>query len=236
MILKIKNVEIEVPRISNYILFERPNLVEPQVPKFFIQSQNRWVENPSHPDYVEGLALFQVQVANYAFNKLLENITLKDNSVLLNKEWRKIYKRILQTSKDSEINEVVLFLKNFLIVDDNIKTEIINTVCLTETKVYEFFERFTITRFGENIHKVDLTNTINTGIAYTPVVIGKDLLVNPLDEWTACTSSNMNWERWLNNEYSLDVMALTIAVQRLNKLTQLHSDDEQVKQQNKKKN
>lgn len=238
MILRIKDkefkeVEIEVERISNYLLFDKPAIVEPQIPKFFIQSQNRWVENPSHPDYVEGLQLYQVQLANYAFNLLLKKIKLCDNSILNNKSWKKIYKRIIQSSDEKE-DEIFLFLKNFIFDNDEAKVEVINKICLTETKVYHYFERFVITRFGENIHKVDLTNTINTGIAYNPVIIGKDLLVNPIDEWTACTKSNMNWDKWLNNEYSLETMALTIAIQRLSKLTELHSEDEQAKQQNKK--
>lgn len=233
MLLTVKGIELNLPRISNYILFDKPDIVEPQVPKFFISSQNRWVENASHPDYVEGLQFYQLTLANYAYNLLLSKISLADTNVLHDKKWKTTFKRIQQTSDNPE-DEVFLFIKNFVLDDNESRNLVVNEVCLTESKVYKFFERFGITRFGENIHQIEITNSINTGIAFTPIIIGNDMLVNPIDEWGACTKSNMNWETWLNNGYSLDTMALTIAVQRLNKLTELHSEDEQAKQQNKK--
>ena len=233
MIQTFNQIKIDAPRISNYLLFEKPEFVAPKVPQFFIQSQNRWVENFDHPDYVEGLQLHQVRVANFAYEMLLKRIKLVDPTTLNLTAWKNIYRRIRQL-EDGEDSEEYLYFKYFLFAEKEQQQKLINCCCLTESHVLSHFNRITVTKFGEDIHTVSLSNTINTGIEYTPIIIGNDVLVNPIDEWNACTKSNMNFGSWINNEYDLSVMALTVALYRLNRLAELHAEDEQVKQQNKK--
>ena len=234
MIQIFNQIKVEAPRISNYLLFEKPDFVAPQVPKFFIQSQNRWVENFDHPDYVEGLQVHQARVANFAYENLLRRVNLVDSTVLEVTQWKNIYRRLRQVGNEENEPEEYLYFKYFLFADKKLQQQLINCCCLTESSVLSNFDRITIQKFGENIHTVKPTNTINTGIEYDPIIIGNDVLVNPIDEWNACTKSNMDFGRWVNNEYPLSVMSLTVALFRLNRLTEMHAEDEQVKQQNKK--
>lgn len=232
MLYNLSNCTIDIQRVANYKLYNiEPGIVKPQPPEFFIESQNRTIQNLDHPDYVEGLQLYQIAKVAAINDYIISTFKLvKNNNKQFETYWVKLKKTLIQNDLyDVTKGDDFYFIK-FVLLADNLTT-VIENVCLTESYVLKMFNSIPVLKYGVSIIDSQLQFTIKTGIEYPPVQIGNDILVNPIDEWNACVASGMNWSKWIKNKYSLEEMAVTVAIYRLNRLTELHSQDESIKEQ-----
>jgi hypothetical protein len=126
-------------------------------------------------------------------------------------------------------------LKHIILQSPNDINKIVYSTLLTEALVYEYIGLISITRNGVDILTHGLKNPADAHIEISPITVGAYELVSPLHEYTACIEAKLDWNSWLNNGYELNVMAYTIAIHRLNKLIDIHSQDEIQSQQSKGK-
>lgn len=221
MIVTIKDCELEVTRISNIDIFSADisgTMPEPQVPKFYIEEQDRWVDNPDHPTYHAALSVYYANRTFALFDYILRNYVR-----VVDKNKINIPRNIIKLYPDEDVE--FLFLKHILFEDILDGESMINLITLTETRVYPIFKSIRILRNGMDIHSHDVKNTVNTNIDYEPLIIAGHQLVHPLDEYNACVSSNISYVDWVNNQYDLDTMAKAIALYRINKIVEIHSGD-----------
>lgn len=227
----INGYKIYYNRISNTELLNvKSDLIKPEVPKSFIESQNRWVENPFNPDYPVAMNVYLYNQGEARLNHILNSIAL-DGDIKIN-----ITKRQMELFNIMEHNLDPLYLfKKYVIFESNAaKEQLINLVCLTENRVYAYFENFIVERNDIPIMEHGLQNAINTNLEIAPLLVGTMQLVHPIDEYRIATASNINIMNWLNNEYSLDNMANIIALYRMNKIIESHNEDQIAIEQEKK--
>ena len=227
--------------ISNtaiYKFLSQRNIQPPAVPTY-TDDKGVEQENLFSPKYADALVVHQKNI------ELAMLEIMFTNCVVFNEEWKKTKQWI-----DCEYminNQFILSKKNIplsflkFVVLDNIydQSTLANKVFLTETRVYDIFGTVSIQREGVDIHKAYLKNTIDTRIEVQPIFVGIHQLVNPLDEFNACVAGNMSWSKWYNCEYSLDEKASVVALSRLNRVRDIHSDDAihiESERQSKKKN
>lgn len=223
MEVNINGIDLILKRISNVELFDLDSqllMPLPKVPTFFIKEQNREIENPDHPLYHTALSVYFTNKMMAFFTKLIqETVTIKDkNDIKLPKNLRRTY---------PNLTDEFLFLRHIVFNDQEAQDRLVNNVVLTETRVHKVYSKIRILRGGIELEQHDLTNVINTNIQTEPIVVGSHQIVHPLDEYNACVSSNINWYEWQECKLSLDFMADTIALYRINKLVNMHSEDAQ---------
>lgn len=224
--MNINGYELELPRISNYMLYQKiindPKFEElpyPEVPKFYIEKQKRWVENPNSAEYLRDIEVYEIAKTNLIIDIVLANIMF---------DYKQIDDNQIRALKRSQLNgNLHLAILKYIIIKDHYNVnKLIQEILLTETLVYKYITLLTVTRNGIDILKHDLRNPAKTNIDVLPITIGGHELVNPLYEYTACVDTGLDWMKWLNNDYQLNDMAYTIAMYRLNKLIDIHSQDE----------
>ena len=86
-------ISLLVSPLSNLEVFSFdfgiPNV---EVPKFFIESQNRWVENPDDPRYHDAKIILENSKSLYAFDFFIQKaVTVEDISVLQEEEWKEFF-------------------------------------------------------------------------------------------------------------------------------------------------
>jgi hypothetical protein len=221
MIFNVNGVRLEVDRITNLEVFSfdiSDILPEPQVPKFYIEEQDRWEDNYNHPTYHAAMSVYFAGKTLALFDILLKNhIDVVDkNQIIIPKNLRRMY---------PDDDDKFIFLKYMLLTEDEDIGNIVNLITLTETRVYYIFKSLRVLREGMDIHKHDVKHTVNTNIEYEPLVLGGHQLVHPIDEYNGCITSNISYTDWLEHKFSLDAMARTIAMYRLNKIIEIHSGD-----------
>jgi len=232
MYIKINNFDLKITKVSNFKLFSY-NLDElvpnPKVPKYFIENQNRWIDNPDHPVYRAALEFNFIGKTIVAFDKVLENCVQLENKEYINVS--KFLKREYPDKTDE-----FLFLKFHVFEDIQDQSELVKNTFLTETLVYPIFNSLNVLRDGSDIHNATLRHIIHTGIEYQPFIIGGHQLVHPLDEYSACLETGISYLDWMNSKFTLDDMAHIIAIYRLNRIVQTHSDDaRQIQEERKNK-
>lgn len=199
----------------------------PQIPKYFSKRKNEWIDNPDAPEYYEALKLYNIKKNLLVYDVFLENaITL---TVPINTDILKKIKRYIKTNDSNKI----IYIKYHLLTEKQLN-DILTQVLLFENSVDKFITFLKVTRNGQDILNYPLRNNVNVNIDYEQFYIGENLLVHPLHEYNACISSNMDWSIWMSNKYSIDTKAYTIALYRLNKLTEIHSNDEVQSKSNSK--
>jgi hypothetical protein len=225
--VKINGYELELSRISNYLLYDLilksdkfNELSLPDVPKFFIERQNRWVENPHDPNYTQALEIYEINKSKLIVDILLTTCVKVDTKQFDSKS----VNRIKRLNLDEDLN---LALLKYVVLKSQTNTNIlIKKLLLTEALVYNYISLLTVTRNGIDILEHNLRNDTNVDIQISPITVGAFELVNPLHEYTSCVETGLNWNDWLNNKYELNVMAYTVAMYRLNKLIEIHTNDE----------
>lgn len=221
MIVTIDDVRLEIDRIPNIDVFSldvSDILPEPQVPQFYIEEQDRWEPNYNHPTYHAAMSVYfagkTLALQDILFKKYI-NIVDKDK-IIVPKNLRRIY-------PDEE--DAFIFLKYILLTDEQDIGKLIDTMTLTETRVYYIFKSLRVHREGMDIHQHDVKHTVNTNIEYEPIVIGGHQLVHPLDETNTCATLNISYIDWVESKFNLDSMAKSIALYRLGKIIEIHSND-----------
>lgn len=230
MILTINNIDISFERIPNVEVFSidvSDMLQEPQVPKFYIEEQDRWEDNYNHPTYHAAMSVYFAGKTIALFDALLRKYinVIDENKILVPKNLRRLY---------PDEDDKFLFLKYVLLTEEDDIGKIVNLITLTETRVYYIFKTLRILRDGKDIHQHDVKHTVNTNIEYEPLVIGGHQLVHPIDEYNGCINSNVSYTDWVQHKFDLDTMAKTIALYRLNKIIEIHSGDAAQEESEKK--
>lgn len=237
-------VKLEVKPISGIVL-QRAQMVVPdaEVPKFFIQDQNRWVDNPHHPDYEQALRDAALAKAEVALHTLVRKACKVVDGLPEDDRWLRLILRY--EAEDTLLEKFNLAhpsdLRVFYILREAVREsedidKIVKASCLCEESVKEFLRSFGIFRQGVSIDEASLRHPLNTGIDSLPLAIGRHLLVSPADEYSACTGSGLDWWKWRSGQYSLSFMIETIASFRIRRLIETHAKDaEQTEQERRAK-
>jgi hypothetical protein len=213
-------ITVLVKRIPNIeLLHTEDDFPIPKPPSFYIEEQDRWVDNPDHPDYHSAMQLRQVSQAYAVYDTIIEKaVTFSgDYLSLLTRQELKLYVAEQEQYK-------------FIVSKYGLDTKIIELAILTENAVQAVLNRMAITRNGTNIFDVPITNALNTSIVVAPLLVGETGIqaVHPMDEFACVKSANgISWEKWINGEYSLPYMATTIALYRASQVIELHINDAQ---------
>jgi len=221
------NYEVEYNSCSNTVLYKglaQKNFKPPNVPTY-IDNKGVVQENPFSQKYADALVVYQKTIELAMVDVVLTNCIKFNHAWKKSEDWANCC-HIMQTQSVLSNNNLELsFLKYYVLPDTRDHSMLAQEAFLTETRVYDIFGTVHIQREGVDIHKAYLKNTIDTGIEVQPLFIGIHQLVNPLDEFNACISGNMSWSKWYNCEYSLDEKASVVALSRLNRIRDIHSDD-----------
>lgn len=231
--ITISGYKIKYNRISNSKLLKiKTELIKPEVPKSYIEAQDRWVENPFDPDYPIALSVYMFEQSEARLNYILDSVDVEYNidiSKIITKKHLKLFELT-----EINLNLEYLFKKYFLFSTQELRDILINNICLTENRVFTHFEEFNVERNNVPIMEHGLHNAINTNLNVSPLLAGNNQLVHPIDEYKIVKESNVDWIRWLNNEYDLEDMAQTIALYRMNKIIDSHNEDEIAIEQEKR--
>lgn len=208
------------------------DIPDPEVPRFFIESQNRWVDNPHHPDYIEAQKRVARERAEASFSSVLKLGCKLSKGLPKNDRWLRLLLRY--EARDPLVEEADLdnpeSLESLYIAKEAIGSaddvhRIVRACCLCEEEVIKYIKRIGVLRHGVSIDEAGMRHTIQTGIGYRTLAVGDALLVHPSEEYTACTESGLSWWQWRNGEYTLGFMVETIAYYRINRLTNNHTED-----------
>jgi hypothetical protein len=228
---------ISLKQLSNATIFNK--LAERQIvaplPPLYEDDNGVMQENVFHPLYNDALNVFEVQKNAAAFDVLLENSIEFDAAYLSDERWKRFYKTFrFQNTINREMPEREVFLKFFAI--DIEEHHLIAEQCLlTEHRVFNFFNSIQATRDGTTLLKASIKNAVNVNINIESISISGIQLVNPVDEFKACQAANMTFDKWLRCEYTLEEKAIVVALNRLQAIIQVHSDDE-IQIQSERKN
>jgi len=230
-VVNIRGISVRVKRANNLEIFsfdDESTVPEPKVPQFYIEKRNSYIDNPDHPVYREALKVYAADRILRMTDLIVEKYIDLDYDPPIDKRLKRVY-----PDKSSKF----LYLRHYLLNDDDL-ADIVNLMCLTETRVYHIFNSLKVLRNGVNIHEHVIKNSITTNIEYESVVISSHQLVNPIEEYSACKGSNMSWGDWINGKFTLDQMASAIALFRMDKIVSMHTSDaeqEYVSRKNKSK-
>lgn len=221
------NYEVEYIPCSNTVLYKglaKKNFKPPKVPTY-IDNKGIVQENPFSQKYADALIVYQKTIELAMADVVLLNC-IQFNPIWKTSQSWDICRHIMQTQTVIDNSNLELsFLKYYVFPEYQDYSLLAQEAFLTETRVYDIFGTVHINREGVDIHKAYLKNTIDTGIEVQPLFVGIHQLVNPLDEFNACIAGNMSWSKWYNCEYSLDEKASVVALSRLNRIREIHSDD-----------
>lgn len=221
-----RGVEIELIPTANIAIFSHiadVNLVIPKPPTF-IDDDGRVLENPFHPAYHDALAVFDVQrhqTASDAIIKCCVRLVYKSDLSKYSDSYQALVDGKL-ISKLETLEE--WYIKTFILTTNDMVTIVQNTL-LTEQLVSTIFNSIRVTRDGTDINRVSIKNAIQTHIETDAIVVAGMQLVSPLDEIKAAQFSMINWQEWLRGETSLKEKATAVALYRLDRIIETHSND-----------
>ena len=229
----VNNIEVVTQELQNYFLFdvkiseEYENL---KVPTAFIESQDRWVDNPYHPDYVEALQLVQIERQEKAFLKLLKFGVISFNKTTeIISNWNKTYKNLKRNSlmkkEMDSMSEDILILKYIVFINNTDKTRLVEECLLCEDNIIRYMKLYNVTRNMDDIFTYPLKHSINTNVEWQQIQLYGRQLVHPLDEFNACVDVKLDWNLWCLNSYNKMFKEHTIALWRLNKIINSHQED-----------
>lgn len=215
--------------ISNVQLFNHHQDIDipvPKVPTYWDEYNDVERENPQHPDYYDAINVYNTRCMNYLFDIIIEKYISIEPSCLENEQWKRLFSILKKQPSLQLLNtEANNYIKYYVLKDIMLKGQLANALVLTEQRVLHTFNSIETYRAGINIHEFDLKNTIDTQITSSTVFLGDQQIVSPLDEYKCCIHSNMLWDKWMQCKYSLDEKASTLALFRLDRTIQLHSED-----------
>lgn len=211
---------------SNISIFgeiSKAKLVIPK-PPIYEDEDGKLHDNPFHPDYHDALAVYDLQRHHVALDGIVK-LCLTLNDKFNEADYIEAF-RILQINKLISINETLSswYIKNYVLAESDLQFVISNTL-LTETRVADIFNSIRVTRDGEDIHRKHIKNAISTNIETDAIVIAGHQLVSPLDEIKSAQFSMMNWQEWLRCDISLEEKATAVALYRLDRVVENHSND-----------
>jgi len=218
--------KLALKSVANIAIFSeiaKAKLVVPKPPTF-IDEEGRELEHPFHPLYHDALSVYDLQrhlVASDAIVKLCVSFAQDFN---LN-EFKEAFD-IAQSSVFSRTGDTLesWVLKTYVLTDFDM-ARIVEKTLLTETLVSAIFNSIRVTRDGVDIHRANVKNAIQTHIETDAIIIAGQQLVSPLDEIKAAQFSMMNWNEWLKCEIGLDEKATAVALYRLDRVVETHSND-----------
>jgi hypothetical protein len=216
-------VTLEIKVHNNTAVFEKLStmgLVRPKVPKYYISARDVWVDNPDNPIYRKALEVYEAEKPIKALDAvLLLAIPIVHEEVNKQKNKPK-FKR----SKATDEAVWLSILKDML--SDQDLYNIVNECFLTENVVYDIFNMLvmSIYRGGTQIINARLKNAINSQIELDHVNVMGIQLVHPLDSYTACIESNLDWMKW--QTMPMQEKANVIALHRIKRIVENHASDE----------
>lgn len=231
--LYLKTGKLKVKEVNNIDIFNvklSPEFANLQVPKFYIEEQDRYIDNYDNPDYHEALKLRQFEKQQKGYLNLLEkSIISVETTHEIHKTWNKLYRSLqnnyLLEHEIENYSEQALMVKYIILGDDKDKADLIDFALLHENRIYEIMNLFNVTRNGENIFRYPLKFSVDTRIDYDQIELFGYHIVHPFDEYMCCKESNLSWEKWLTNEYSKSTKETTIALWRLARVISNHNED-----------
>ena len=168
--------------------------------------------------------MFDVQRHQIANDAIIQHCVRMKTKVNYDK-YKRQFAIIRASGFDSPLTSIENWhLKNYVITQFDM-TKIVENTLLTETLVASIFNSIRVTRDGIDIHRANVKNAIQTHIETDAIVIAGHQLVSPLDEIKAATFSMINWQEWLRCEVSLEEKATAIALHRLDRVVETHSND-----------
>lgn len=219
----------DVPYIncSNTVLYKGltdKKIASPKIPTY-IDNNGVAQENPFSSRYAEAVTVYHKSIELAILEIVLETCVIFSPEWKLTPRWHECVEMMYRQSVLPRNNLELSFIKYFVFNNLGDQSKLAHEVFLTETRVYDIFGTVHIQREGVDIHKAYLKNTVDTQIEVQPVFVGLHQLVNPLDEYMSCTESNMSWDKWYSNEYTLDQKASAVALHRLSKVRDIHTND-----------
>ena len=220
------------PVSSAELLLARMEIKDPEVPRFHIEAENRWVDNPHHPDYIEGMERASRRRGDAVFEELLRRGC--EFSLPTNTGWLRSLRRYsgsdetlirLDTGREDDLK--LLYLLSSAIGGHEDVEKIVMGCCLIESRVHAFMRAAGLMRSGVYIDEAGLRHSVDTGIGSTSITIGGQTLVPVTDEYAAATAAYVNWHTWRSMKYSIQFMEETIAHYRIRRLVELHASDAQ---------
>ena len=221
-----KGFELELIPTANITIFNviaKAKLIVPK-PPIYVDENGVEMENPFHPVYHDALAIYDLQRHQVANDAIIANCVRLKTKVNYDR-----YKRTFSIVKTSGIdltNSTIQewYLKNYILTLYDMSKIVENTL-LTETLVSSIFNSIRVTRDGIDIHRANVKNAIQTHIETDAIVIAGHQIVSPLDEIKAAQFSMVNWQEWLRNELTLEEKATAVALYRLDRIVETHSND-----------
>lgn len=215
----------EVPNISVWQHLAKAPLVLP-LPPIFTLDDGREVEHTQSEIYQNALVIFDIMRSEYAFQSILELAVEFDERLMLGREWKGMWQYLKEdTVMDIKQDERTAFLQFYAIQDGKEKFDITRNAILNELEVYVIFKAVQVSRDGYDIHRVQMQNSISTGIEVENLSIEGVPLVNPLDEMAACKDFGLSWLDWFGCKYTNEFKANVVGLHRLQKIVSAHQDD-----------
>lgn len=221
-------VRVEIYPVSgSEIQRTQVEIPDPEVPKFFIEAQNRWVDNPHHPDYVEAQRRVAAQRAESALRCVVRkcSVTLPNDQGWLRQLIRWGDELLEEVDLHDPEDVAFLYIMREAIGEAEDIRLMVRNACLCDTDVEKHMSILGVIRYGADISKAGLRHRLDTGITYKSIAIGDTLLVHPVEEYGACAHSSLSWENWREGKFGHDFMLETIAHYRINRLIESHAKD-----------
>ena len=216
--MNIKTVERENHEIFEHIA--RLNITKPQVPRFYVEESDFWIDNYNHPAYIDAMEVYNHKRMIKAQDTALLLATEIDEEIIKSEKRKPKYRLRQLPNEDIWVN---FLYENF--TEDSLRT-IINESFLTENRIYDIFKVLvsSIFRGGVEISNARIKNAINSQIQLENISIFNMEIVHPLDEYTACVDSRVSWLDW--QKISKPEKSEIIALYRIKKIVDNHSQDE----------
>lgn len=208
------------------------DIKDPEIPRFHIESENRWVDNPHHPDYINGMEEANRRRGEVVFEELLRRgcivfLPTADNWLRSLRRYAHGDPLFARLDNGDEGDLKLLYLLAHAIEGQEDVKQIVENCCLIESRVQSFMRASGLMRGGVYIDEAGLRHSVDTGIGSSTITIGGHTLVSVTDEYAACVAANMNWYKWRSMGYPISFMEETIAHYRIRKLVELHASDAQ---------
>lgn len=221
-----------VENIRIFNLISQQGFKEPKPPKYKIKDTPEgplYGENIMHPKYQEALNLYQTRLALFCQNAALLLCIERNEDIIKGLRNNPAYRLTNPTNDEIWLKYI------FQNTDENDLSKIINQCFLTENIVYNIFNVLAkgVYRNRRIITEARLVNGLNSTISIDSILVGKTQLVHPVDEYNCAVSSGFSIKEW--REMPVNDRAETLALYRLAKIIENHSQDEAQEQAKKKK-
>lgn len=236
MILSLSNdVRVDTLFVSSVDL-KRAQLVvpDPEVPKSYIKSQDRWEENYNHPDYHRAIHMAAIKREKVLWAELLRIGCKLVSPLPEGTSW--IRRLIRYDLLDDIVNDIDLTneddLRYAYVFSECAKRredmeKIVSACTITEADIRRFVHMIGVRRGGLYIDEAPVSHSIETGISSQAMMVGSSQVVSPMDEYNACVAAGLNWLSWRRGEYEKEFMVEAIAFNRIKMHINNHQSDAQ---------